>query len=83
MKYELFSKVALRADLPPQKLRGGDVATIVERHAGRPDQEPGYTLEVFNAVGETIATVTVGESQLEPLHDNEVLHVRRLEAAVA
>ena len=49
----------------------------------RPRQEPGYTLEVFNAVGETIAVVTLGESQLEPLRGDEVLHVRRRAEAVA
>ena len=83
MKYELLTKVALRADLPPHKLRSGDVATIVEHHAGRPGQEPGYTLEVFNAIGETIAVVPVRESQIEPLWNNEVLHVRHPEEAVA
>jgi hypothetical protein len=79
MAYQLFTKVALNADLPAHKLRRGDVATIVEEHPGRPGQEPGYSLEVFNAVGETIAVVTVGESQIEPLSSKEVLHVRRLD----
>ena len=83
MNYQLLTKVALRADLPPHKLRSGDIATIVEHHAGRPGQEAGYTLEVFNAIGETITVVTVHESQIEPLRDNEVLHVPRLEEAVA
>jgi len=81
MKYELFTRVALKTDLPEHKLRSGDVATIVEYHPGRPGQEPGYTLEVFNAVGETVAVVTVRESQIEPLKSNEVLHVRPLVAA--
>ncbi len=35
----------------------GDVATVVEHHAGPPGQEPGYSLDVFNAVGETVAVV--------------------------
>ncbi len=83
MKYELFTKVALCEHLPQHKFRSGDIATVVEQHAGRAGQEPGYTLEVFNAVGETLAVVTVRESQIEPLRDNEVLHVRRLEEAVA
>ena len=60
----------------------GDVATVVEYHVGRPGQEPGYTLEVFNAVGESIAVVTVRESQIEPLTANELLHVRPLAEAV-
>ena len=67
MKYELFTRIALKTDLPQHGLRSGDVATIVEHHVGRPNQEPGYTLEVFNAVGESIAVVTVRESQIEPL----------------
>jgi hypothetical protein len=82
MKYELFSRVALKTDLPQQGLRSGDVATVVEHHAGRPGQEPGYSLEVFNAVGATVAVVTVRESQIEPLTANELLHVRALAAVV-
>jgi len=78
MAYELYGKVALKVDLPAHKLRRGDVATIVEAHSGPPGQEPGYSLEVFSAVGETIAVVTVRESQVEPLTRDEVLHVRRL-----
>ena len=79
MAFERFSKVALAVDVPSRKLRKGDVATIVESHPGRPGSEPGYSLEVFNAVGETLAVVTVRESQIEPLTRNEVLQVRRLD----
>jgi len=50
MKYEPFTRVALKTDVPEHKPRSGDVATIVEHHSGRPGQEAGYTLEVFNAV---------------------------------
>jgi hypothetical protein len=81
MKYDPFIRVALTKDLPQHHLRRGDVATIVESHPGRPGQEPGYSLEVFNAVGETIAVVTVRQSQIEPLTAKELLHVRRLETA--
>ena len=65
MAFELFARVALREDFPHYKLRQGDVATIVEHHpvsAG----EDGYSLEVFNGVGETIAVLVVSESQIEP-----------------
>ena len=68
--------MALTEDLPEEHLRRGDVATIVESHPGRPGQEPGYSLEVFNAVGDTVAVVTVRESQIEPLTANELLSVR-------
>ena len=81
MAFELFTRVALREDFPQYKLQRGDIATIVEHHPV-PDGEDGYTLEVFNAIGETIAVITVGESQIEALMSNEVLHVRLLEEAV-
>jgi len=80
MKYKMFSRVSLKASLPKHHLRRGDVATIVEYHPGDPEQEPGYTLEVFNAVGETVDVLTVRESQIEMLTAKSVLHVRQLAA---
>jgi hypothetical protein len=76
MKYELYTRVALNVDLPGHGLRRGDVATLVEHHPGRPGQEDGYSLEVFNAVGDTVAVVTVRESQIGPLTADELLSVR-------
>ena len=81
MKFEMFSRVALKINLPRHRLRRGDVATIVEHHRGRSGQEPGYSLEVFNAVGETLAVVTVRESQIESLNAKEILNARHLVAA--
>jgi hypothetical protein len=83
MSFELFTRVALKQDFPEHRLRKGDVATVVEQHQGAPGQETGYSLEVFNAIGETIAVLVVAESQVEPLLDDEVLHVRQLEMAEA
>jgi hypothetical protein len=57
--YELFSRVSLAEDLPEYGLHKSDLATIVERHEGGPGRETGYSLEVFNAVGETIAVLVV------------------------
>jgi hypothetical protein len=76
VKYPLFSRVALAEDLPKENLRRGDVATIVEYYQGHPGQEPGYELEVFNPLGETVAVATVRESQIEGLRRDEVLSVR-------
>lgn len=80
MTFEMFKRVALREDLPEYNMRRGDVATIVEHHPTV--DEDGYSLEVFNALGETIAVITVAESQIEPLRSNEILQVRLLEEAV-
>jgi Domain of unknown function (DUF4926) len=83
MKYPLFTRVALAEDLPKQNLRRGDLATVVEHYEGSPGQEPGYELEIFNAVGETFAVVTVRESQIESLRQDELLSVRPQKLAIA
>jgi len=83
MAYELFTRVSLADDFPEYGLHKGDLATIVERHEGEKGQETGYSLEVSNAVGETIAVLVVEESKITPVHENEILHVRRFENIAA
>jgi hypothetical protein len=77
MRYKLFQQVALAKDIPEKKLRRGDLATVVDHHPVR-DREPGYSIEVFNAVGDTIAVTVVPESFLQELTPDEILHVRSL-----
>jgi hypothetical protein len=69
--YELFTRVSLAEDLPEYGLHKGDLATIVERHEGGLGHETGYSLEVFNAVGETIAVLVVEESKINPVRGEE------------
>jgi hypothetical protein len=83
MKYPLFTRVALADDLPNENLRRGDLATVIEYYEGSPGQEPGYELEVFNAVGDTFAVVTARESQIECLRKDELLSVRPQKFAIA
>ena len=54
------------------------MATVVETHPGRADQEQDYSLEVANAMGDTIAIVAVAESQIEVLTKGE-LHGEHLQ----
>ena len=77
MKFELYKDVVLRKDMPEYRLKKGDIATIVDHHFSK-SSEDGYSLEVFNAVGETIAAVTVSESDIEMLKESEVLSVRSI-----
>ncbi len=79
MIYKLFEEVALLKDIPEKKLKKGDVATIVEHHPVSRGED-GYSLEVFNALGDTIAVVVVPESAIEPLKENEIFSVRSLAA---
>jgi hypothetical protein len=43
--------------------------------------EDGYSLEVFNVLGDTIAVIVLPESAIAPLAENEVFRVRPLAAA--
>lgn len=80
MAYKLFEEVVLRKDIPERGLKKGDVATLVEHHPVF-GGEDGYSLELFNAIGETLAVITVPESFIEELTPDEIFAVRPLEAA--
>ncbi len=65
MTYELFEQVILSKDVTEKGLLKGDVATIVDHHPV-PDGEDGYTLEVFNVLGDTVAVITLPSQPLPP-----------------
>jgi len=80
MRYELFKEVVLTKNIPENRLKRGDVATVVEHHPVS-DGEDGYSLEIFNALGDTIAVITVPESAIELLTEDEIFSVRSVAAA--
>jgi hypothetical protein len=77
MKYPLFSEMALSLDLPGLGLRRGDVVRIIGDHPF-PDDRSGYSVEVCNAVGDTVAVIVLEEAVLEPLESDEIFTVRRM-----
>lgn len=82
MSLPLYQRVALKRDLPESNLRRGDVAVLVD-YVPHPDGgEQGCVLEVFNALGESIAVVAVRESDIEDLRADEVFSVRPLAKAM-
>ncbi|MBI5637845.1 MAG: DUF4926 domain-containing protein [Nitrospinae bacterium] len=82
MKFPLYEQVALAVDVPEFNLKKGDIATLVETVPHPAGGENGCVLEVFNALGASIAVVTVPESHLEPLRADEVLTVRHMAKAI-
>jgi hypothetical protein len=52
--------------------------TLIDRVPHPTGDEDGYILEVFNAIGESIAVLTVPQSAVEPLRSHEILTVRSL-----
>lgn len=80
MAYKLFEEIILTKDIPEKRLKKGDVATIVDHHPVSNDED-GYSLEVFDVLGNTIAVITLPESAIEPLTENEIFNVRSSEVA--
>ena len=78
MTLELFDEVTLTQNIDEYNLQLGDVATLIDFVPHPQGQEDGCILEVFNAVGESIAVVTVPQSTVQPLQANQVLTTRLL-----
>ena len=72
MKFDLYTDVALKCEVPEHRLRRGDIVKLVDHHMA-PDGTEGYSIEVFNALGETIAVTSVPASAIEALRQDEVL----------
>jgi len=82
MAFDIYKRVSLKTNVPEYGLLIGDVATIVDHHPGTDDKEEVYSLEVYNAIGGTIAVIQLDESKFEPLSEGEILHVRKIDIIV-
>lgn len=80
MKFELYREAVLTLDIPEHRLKRGDLVKLVDHHIAS-DGAEGYSAEVFNALGDTLAVITVPESALKPLREDEILCARTLAAA--
>ena len=77
MKFELYTDAALACDVPEHRLKRGDIVKLVDHHIAH-DGAEGYSIEVFNAVGGTLAVIVVPASALVALRKDEVLCARSL-----
>ncbi len=67
--------IVLRRDLPDRGLKAGDVGVIVAEY-----DTDACEVEFVNAGGTTLAVLTLGSSDLRPMENGEILHVRSVEA---
>ena len=68
--------VALVEDLPKHDLRKGDFGAVVSIYS--PD---AFEVEFVTAAGRTQALVTLSSEQIRPVDSQDILAVRRLDAA--
>jgi len=69
--------VVLTADLRKEGLKAGDVGTVVHIHG----DGVAYEVEFMTFAGRTIAVATVEASDIRPVGERDVSHVRELQSA--
>jgi hypothetical protein len=80
MKLDLYQQVVVVRNVAEANLKQGDVATLVDYVPHPSGGEEGAVLEVFNAIGESVAVVTVPVSAISPLSADQLPTVRNLQA---
>lgn len=79
MKIELYTEVMLARDIPAENLRRGDVVTLVDIVRHPSGGEDGAVVELFNALGESMAVAVVPISAIAPLRADQMPAVRPLQ----
>ena len=74
MRFKLLETVVLNCDLPERRLQKGDLGAIV--HIYEPD---GLEVEFVSAAGMTEALVTLTESDVRAVSDDDLITVRQLD----
>ena len=74
MKIKEHDCVVLTKNLPEETLEAGDVGTVVHIHK----DGAAYEVEFVTLAGRTVAVATVESSQLRPVGDRDLSHVREL-----
>lgn len=69
-----FDPVILTEDLPGERLKAGDVGTVVLVHG----KGAGFEVEFTTLAGETVSVVTVPAGAVRPVSAGEIAHARRV-----
>jgi Domain of unknown function (DUF4926) len=77
MKIKEHDCVVLTADLPAEKLKAGDVGTVVHVHK----RNEAYEVELMSLAGHIVVVATVRNDQLRPVSRRDLSHVRELKVA--
>ena len=80
-KPKLYEEVAITRNIPEENLKQGDVAVLVDYVPHPAGGEEGAILEIFNAVGESVAVATVPISAIKSLRADQVFMVREMAPA--
>jgi hypothetical protein len=77
MRIKEHDCVVLTKHMPEEGLEAGDVGTVVHIHKNG----AAYEVEFVTLAGRTVAVATVAASDLRPVGERDISHVRQLQAA--
>lgn len=77
MKLKENDIVVLTVDIHEKSLKAGDIGTIVYSHK----EGTAYEVEFATFNGETISVETLYSSQIRPVSEDEIPHVRSVKVA--
>jgi Domain of unknown function (DUF4926) len=72
-----FDRIVLTEDLPTLGLVKGDIGVVVMIHQGG----EGFEIEFITLTGESIGVETLNKTQVRPIGNREISHVRNLAEA--
>ena len=70
-------RIALKADIPGEKLKAGDVGTVIHVYK----KGAAFEVEFLTLQGETVTVTTLDASQVRPIQKREIAHARLLKAS--
>ena len=70
-------RIALKTNLPAQKLEAGDIGTVIHVHK----KGAAFEVEFLTLHGETVAVTTLEASKIRPIQKKEIAHARLLKAS--
>lgn len=79
MDVELYKRVVINKTMPESNIYAGDIAWLLDFVPHPSGGEEGCVLEIFNALGDSIAVVVVPRSAISPLQQDQVLSVRTIQ----
>ena len=71
-----LTTIVLLEDIPAHRLRKGDIGTVALAHSSG-----GYEVEFMTLTGDTVAVISLSESQVRPIGPGEIANARALEQA--
>jgi hypothetical protein len=70
-------RIALKTNIPAEKLKAGDVGTVIHVYK----KGAAFEVEFLTLHGETVTVATLDASQVRPIQKKEIAHARLMKAS--